>query len=143
MKNKNTILLFCAVFFVFILFSMTTGISVCVQYQALGVPCPACGMTRAWAYALSGDLRQAFYFHPLFLLALLTPLPFIPIKGKPFSREARNNFFIMLIVILIGVWIYRMAAYFPADPPMDFNESSLVGRMLKEVYLHGQKQVAG
>ena len=33
-----------------------------------GVSCAGCGMTRAWLSVLRLDLRQAFYYHPLFLL---------------------------------------------------------------------------
>lgn len=34
-----------------------------------GIPCPGCGMTRAWLSLLSGNEAAAFAFHSLFLLA--------------------------------------------------------------------------
>ena len=40
----------------------------CPILAVLKVPCPACGMTRAWMAVLSGDLKRAFELHPLFLL---------------------------------------------------------------------------
>ena len=42
-----------------------------------GVPCPGCGMTRAYLYLFEGDIQGAFYFHPLFwLIPLLVLLSF-------------------------------------------------------------------
>jgi hypothetical protein len=38
--------------------------SLCVFRRALGIPCPGCGLTRAVAALLRGDLRAAFAYHP-------------------------------------------------------------------------------
>lgn len=35
-----------------------------------GIPCPFCGMTRAFLCVLRGDLLTAFYFHPLWPVVL-------------------------------------------------------------------------
>jgi hypothetical protein len=42
----------------------------CPFLALTGIPCPLCGMTRAWDAALHGDLAAAFKFHPLAPLAL-------------------------------------------------------------------------
>ena len=36
----------------------------------LGIPCPFCGMTRAFLCVLEGDLAKSFYFHPLWPIVL-------------------------------------------------------------------------
>lgn len=41
----------------------------CPLYRFTGLPCPLCGMTRAWLAALRLDFSAAFFFHPLFPLA--------------------------------------------------------------------------
>lgn len=38
----------------------------CIIRTLSGIPCPGCGMTRAWLAVLQGDLCQAFTYHPLF-----------------------------------------------------------------------------
>ena len=37
----------------------------CLYKRFFGIPCPGCGLTRAFQSLLSGDLRKAFYYHPL------------------------------------------------------------------------------
>lgn len=36
-----------------------------------GIPCPGCGMTRAFLALVQGDFLAAFGYHPLFLLVLV------------------------------------------------------------------------
>lgn len=38
----------------------------CVFQRLFGVPCPGCGMTRAWLSVFRGQLTAAFAHHPLF-----------------------------------------------------------------------------
>ena len=38
----------------------------CLVKTLLHIPCPACGMTRAWLAALRLDLAGAFSAHPMF-----------------------------------------------------------------------------
>ncbi len=35
-----------------------------------GIPCPGCGMTRAFRELVKGNIRRAFYYHPLWPMAL-------------------------------------------------------------------------
>ena len=42
-----------------------------------GIPCPGCGMTRAFASLLHLDFARAFHYHPLFPLIIITALAFI------------------------------------------------------------------
>lgn len=45
-----------------------TGIGCPIKFIS-GISCPGCGMTRAWLAALSGNIRLALAYHPLFWLA--------------------------------------------------------------------------
>ena len=38
----------------------------CIFRLMTGIPCPGCGMTRAWLAALRLDFAAAFAYHPLF-----------------------------------------------------------------------------
>ena len=38
----------------------------CFWIAAFGIPCPGCGMTRAFFAALRLDFREAFRLHPMF-----------------------------------------------------------------------------
>ena len=66
------------------------GILCPIRYLT-GVPCPFCGMTRAWLSALGGDWAAALRFHPLFLLG--PPLIWAAVHSKvwPLSRLPRRS----------------------------------------------------
>lgn len=38
----------------------------CVFWNVLHVPCPSCGMTRAFLQLLHGNVTMAFHYHPMF-----------------------------------------------------------------------------
>lgn len=43
----------------------------CPIFKLFGVCCPLCGTTRAWISFLSGEIPEAFRYHPLFLISPL------------------------------------------------------------------------
>ena len=125
--NKfKTNLKFLAVVYVIFLavgyLSLFTDISLCFTYHVLGIPSPSCGMGRA--YASLPDVRQAFVYHPLFVF-----VPFMPLLVFLSDRN-RNIAAILFIVLFLSVWAVRMFFMFPDTPPMDFNEQSLLRRIL-------------
>ena len=46
----------------------------CLFLRLTSRPCPFCGLTRAFAHATHGELREAWEFHALWWLAALTIL---------------------------------------------------------------------
>ena len=58
----------------FLPFSLQPRASLCGFLWLTGRPCPFCGMTRALACLLKGDLALAISFHPLSPLALIALL---------------------------------------------------------------------
>ena len=82
------------------------GISCPIKFVT-GISCAGCGMTRAWKVLLfHGDFRQAFYYHPLFLL----PVGFLALYlFKNGINPKVYKFFIFTICILfVIVYIYRI-----------------------------------
>ncbi|OHB62512.1 MAG: hypothetical protein A2167_08565 [Planctomycetes bacterium RBG_13_46_10] len=51
-------------------FLSESNISICIFRRLTGKPCPFCGLTRALACAMCGDLDLAFTYHPLWWLAV-------------------------------------------------------------------------
>jgi len=89
--------------------------STCLVRAATGVSCPGCGMTRAAAALLRGDITGAWTFHPL--------APFVAIQGLvvwiwwgwiAFVRRQRVNEAILLwlliadTALLVAVWAVRL-----------------------------------
>lgn len=97
------------------------GIFKCPLYEITGVPCPTCGMTRAWRSFILLDFATAFQMHPLFLL----PPLFL------FRKMQNIRVIISVFGVFIAVYVARMILYFPNTAPMNFNFDSLLGGFFK------------
>ena len=54
----------------------------CPSLFLLGIPCPFCGMTRAFLCVLHGDILKAFYYHPLWPVVLAAGVVFLLVRMK-------------------------------------------------------------
>lgn len=97
------------------------GMFKCPLYTYLGVPCPSCGMTRAWRLALGGHFADALQMHPLFWMPPLLLLPFF----------RRRGVVILMIILLLAVYAVRMVVMFPGAEPMNYNYDSLIGGFIR------------
>jgi hypothetical protein len=81
----------------------------CISKAVFGVSCPACGMTRAFLSLFCLKFEQAFYYNPAWwtvpVAALCCLLTFIDKK----RTKLWIIIFAAAILILIGVWIFRLA----------------------------------
>ncbi len=86
----------------------------CVIRFLLRIPCPGCGLTRAYLALFRGDLAAAFRWHFMFPAV---PLVFalILFDGKLFVKPLWNN--VLLIALGAGFlarWILNLAGVLPA-----------------------------
>lgn len=106
-----------------------TGINTgCYTKAFTGLPCPGCGMTRAWLSAFRLDFKSAFFYHPLFLFpAIVIILLFLEM-----TRHVKipGWIYIFLLVILLGVYVIRMFLYFPHTEPMTFDPDAYLPRLI-------------
>ena len=77
-----------------------------------GIPCPGCGLSRAWLCALRLDLAGAFAYHPLFWL--IPPLLFLAFhRGTPMLRRLPAPLSDGLLIgggaLLLLCWLLRLA----------------------------------
>ncbi len=92
----------------------------CLLRLALGIPCPACGLTRAMLAAARLDLGAALRGHPL-SLGLLAALAVT--AGAAFVANERAWRRIVVVttgaagVALIAVWVLRFAGWFGGPVP--------------------------
>lgn len=78
----------------------------CVIEELSGVPCPTCGMTRAWLSALRGDLVRAFRFHPLFWA--VPPLYLFLFFREKFPPRAQTAIALSATALFAAVWLLRL-----------------------------------
>ncbi len=83
--------------------------SVSCPFLALtNLPCPTCGMTRAWIAALSLDLPTAFSYHPLFWTVPILYLCFL-YDGRLFKAKLGNTvLYILLGTAFAACWIMTL-----------------------------------
>jgi cytochrome bd-type quinol oxidase subunit 2 len=87
-------------------------------------------MTRAYIALLHGDFAKAFYWHPLWWLVPVVAI-FVAINFLT-DKKVINKWTISIFLILVfGVYIYRMITMFPNVAPMDYDWNSLLGRLIK------------
>lgn len=90
----------------------------CLLKLATGVPCPACGMTRATLRLLRGDLVGSLAMHPAALpsaagLAVAVALAFALPAGHPGWGRFTRGAITALAAALMVVWAARMAHWLP------------------------------
>lgn len=105
------------------LFSNLTG-TICLIRGIIGIPCPACGITRAIKSLIRLNIKDALYYNPLFLM------PFIFMVVLIFKRKYIKVTAKVCAITLIIVYIFRMSLYFPNTEPMRINEDSILIKYL-------------
>lgn len=80
----------------------------CLLRAATGIPCPTCGMTRAWLACFRLEIGAAFSYHPMFWSIPVLALAFLQ---DGFSFPGRKITSIIYIVTLLGfgtTWLIRI-----------------------------------
>ena len=128
LKNNWRFLLFLVV--VLVLFKIVFG-ELCIFKISLGIPCPSCGMTRAYKNLLLLRFDKAFYYHPLFLLVPFVCINLLYSDFKYINRIYKSKvFWIILFIIVFGTYIFRFIYLYPKSP-MNINHSSILFRIIK------------
>ena len=91
----------------------------CPFYAFVGIPCPACGLTRAFLLALQGNFLLAFAMHPFFYV--LSGYLLAVFYQRFVRRQALTliaSQLLLLAFALVVIYLIRMAAFFPHHAPM-------------------------
>lgn len=95
---------------IYVIFIYISGIGCPIRY-IFDFPCVTCGTTRALISFLKGDLMLAFYYHPLFLLALPFLLLVAHYNLKSFmglSKKIRSTLLIIILILYVITYIIRL-----------------------------------
>ncbi|MBR5322546.1 MAG: DUF2752 domain-containing protein [Clostridia bacterium] len=80
----------------------------CIFKNFFKIPCPSCGITRAWICVLNFNIEKAFEFNPVFWMA---PILFILIlfEGKIIIKKWVNTtLYVCVVIVFLAYWIYRI-----------------------------------
>src|SRR6185436_1093712 len=95
----------------------TTGPVFCPTALLFGLPCPGCGITRAFGHATHGHFREAFEYHAIWplLLAYFTFLWIVKVvesvRGEPLKLPVYKIGGTALLTLL-GFWAIRLIYFF-------------------------------
>ena len=84
------------------------GWVLCPLKRLTGIPCPACGTTRACLLLLRGEVRAAFATQPFALTALLlAPAAFFPrVRALAAALWKRPSAKALCLFLLLADWLY-------------------------------------
>lgn len=118
--------------------------STCVYRATLGIPCPGCGMTRAFANLLAGHYKESFAMNPLWplVLAAVVLMLYIRLTAKTLAfkqwllTKRGSQLLVSLVILIFLVYIVRMVLLFPHTEPMTMNEKALWPQLYKIFIIH-------
>lgn len=103
----------------------------CPSVIAAGIPCPGCGMTRSVAAFLTGQFERGIQMNPLGIAWIVWALYFAVMRYG-FGKKAKGLMTAggVLIVLMIGVYVWRMWMEFPGEPPICYTPGNVLERMV-------------
>lgn len=110
-KNLKGKLIFTIFYLIIILLAFKLNIS-CIYKRFLNIPCPGCGMTRAFLSLIKLDLYAAFQYNSMIFLMPILYLYFL-FDGSLLKNKRINM--IIFIVIMLGLlinWLWKILKLF-------------------------------
>ena len=105
-KHKVEMFIIAGIIVVYAVLSVL-GITTCPSKALFGIPCPGCGISRAFMSALQLNFAAAFEYNPLWVL-----VPVVLIVVTALSAYDKNRaveiIIIAFIVLAFLVYIYRI-----------------------------------
>lgn len=104
----------------------------CPVVYFTGVPCPGCGLTRAVLFFVTGQFARSFAINPAGILWIALALYFA-VNRYILGRHNRRETALLLAIVAsvtIGVYLYRMALYFPGPPPVSYTGNNVLSKLL-------------
>lgn len=114
-------------------------VTTCPVVLITGLPCPGCGMTRAFFLFLHLDFSGAWKMHP-FIYPFLIFASWFGIRRYIYGvgdTEKVWKIAATIGILMILFYIWRMLRYFPGNPPMSYyygNELLKIRNILKTIF---------
>ena len=114
MNDKRTLFIIIITLLIILLLSYF-GLFKCPLEFFLGIPCPTCGMTRAFHYLLVLDFNKAFYYHALWpiLIIVLVGVFLLQFNIIKLNKKQFDIIITILIIVILTYFIYRHIIHSP------------------------------
>lgn len=107
----------------------------CPLVWLTGLPCPACGLTRAAKLVFLGQFAEAYQMHPMIYPILLFLFLFFfyrYILGKELPYAIWWG--VLIFGTCIGLYFYRMMTQFPGSAPMGYYHENVMRELLDKIH---------
>lgn len=103
--------------------------TVCYSVILLGIPCPACGLTRAAGLLISGHFKESFHMQPLLSLVIIGVILYPLLKcSTKHGKLIMNLYVIITVAAFMSFYIYRMLNFYPKMEPMVYHKDNLFAK---------------
>ena len=112
------------------------GPVLCPMHLVLGMPCPGCGLTRAFCLASHGHWVEAYSFHPLYPIifayfVFLWGYKIIESWTGEAPRLPSYRIGRAVLFVLLAFWIERLIFFFALGGLGVMAEENLISRVLR------------
>ncbi len=106
----------------------------CPMVAITGFPCPGCGLTRACVSFVKGEFYEAFCQHA-FVYVLIVYAVFFFVWRYLLQNDSKmlTRVGIVVLLLMIAYYFYRMICVFPGEPPMSFYRRNLIQIILNKL----------
>ena len=105
---------------------------VCPMRLVTGFPCPGCGLTRAGMLFLQGRFVESFQMNAFFILGLIFGIIALIVKKLlKIPSNFINIYAIIIVVLCLTYYGYRMERYFPDTEPLTYWQGSFLTKLLE------------
>lgn len=138
MKKKiSNSIVFVAVFLgYYVLLHFFDSGTLCFSKNVTGIPCPGCGLTRAFESLIKGDVKSAFNSHPLFAFIPITAVLAVLLRFSKSEKVKKSVNYVLCFIIFLFVMLFliRLVLYFPDIEPMNFYKGGILPRIFRWTY---------
>ena len=114
--------------------NLFTG-TACFLASTTGLPCPGCGITRAFSSLITGNLRDSLWHHPLLIPAMIiVALYFAVWASRDKLPRAMGIVLITFAVALVALYAVRMVFLFPGEAPLTYNHNAILPRLYRLIF---------
>ncbi|MFI3170982.1 MAG: DUF2752 domain-containing protein [Eubacteriales bacterium] len=107
----------------------------CIFVILTGIPCPACGLTRAGLCVLTLQWEQAIQYN-WFIFPIAITVGIALLYRYVIGKEMAGLRWIFLVIILgmVGYYVYRMILYYPEVEPVVYHYHNVYTYVRKVVW---------
>lgn len=115
--------------------NLLTG-SGCLSVILFGIPCPACGLSRATGLLFTGKISESFEMHPLLIFVISGCILYPLLKYTTTRYKLFLNIYVIItITTFMCFYFYRMLHYYPEVEPMVYHKDNLLAKAYAVIHL--------